>query len=77
MQLTWTDPSEPNEACPYDHTKAETPFGAYLIEWKSWKDYPGYSVELRDEFIATGDSLEEAKELAQADFDRRLTACRT
>jgi len=76
VQLIWTEPSKPNNACPYDHTTAETPFGEYLISWKSWKDYPGYGVDFCENYVAFGDTLEEAKNLAQADFDRRLAACR-
>jgi hypothetical protein len=75
MQLTWTSPSKPDEKCRYDHIRSETPFGGYLISWKSWKDYPSYSIEFRDEFVAANDGLEDAKQSAQADFDRRLEEC--
>lgn len=75
MQLVWSEPKGPDGECPYDHCRAVTPFGVYSIEWKSWKDYPGYSAEFRDEYINTGASLDEAKTLAQSDFDCRLSQC--
>lgn len=77
MQLTWTDPSKPNDSCPYDHMRADTPFGEYLITWKSWKDYPDYGIDFQDNYVSFASSLEEAKDAAQADFEKRLAACRS
>lgn len=43
--LSWSEPSGPNSLCRYDHVIAETAFGNIYITWKSWKDYPDYTVE--------------------------------
>ena len=43
--LKWTDPAPPGKDCPYDHVIAETPFGRFLLTWKSWKDDPGYGFD--------------------------------
>ena len=29
----------------YDHSILNTPFGRFLITWKSWKSFPKYDVE--------------------------------
>lgn len=74
--LVWSEHSSPNDRHPYDHVEAETSFGAYVITWKSWKDYPNYCIDLHDEFISSGDrTLDEAKNTAQADFAKRVAAC--
>lgn len=70
--LEWTKPAPPNNDCPYDHCSAETPFGPYQIEWKSWKDYPGYSVEFCGELVTVENRLDDAQASAQADFDLRI-----
>lgn len=73
--LEWSEPAPPTkDVCHYDHCHADTPFGRYQIEWKSWKDYPGYTVEAPWEWIGTEDTLEAAKLSAQADFERRVSA---
>lgn len=74
MKLTWTEPQAPGPDCPYDNTEAETPFGRYQITWKSWKDYPGFCIEFQNDFVTVESTLDDAKEAAQNDFDKRLTA---
>ncbi len=75
MKLTWTEPKKPGPECHYDNTEATTPFGTYLITWKSWKDYPDYCVDFQADFVTVGSSLDDAKEAAQTDFDKRLALC--
>lgn len=70
--LEWPDPSKPDKSCSYDHVRAETMVGTYLITWKSWKFEAGYVVELGNEFVTTGCDLNNAKEKAQADFNKRI-----
>lgn len=64
----WSDPSPPNDFCPYDHCSAKVPFGTMRIEWKSWKDYPNYCLyfDAGETFIGSFDSLDQAKSHAAA-----------
>lgn len=58
--------------CSYDNSAADTPFGRYFITWKSWKDYPSFTVdEAPGEFVYTGGSLEETQAACAADFARK------
>jgi hypothetical protein len=43
--LVWSENFKPNDYCRYDHCIADTPFGEFLISWKSWKDYPSFSID--------------------------------
>lgn len=74
MKFEWTENSPPNEDCPYDHCSAETAFGPYRIEWKSWKASDSFIVygPFREEFIGAADELVKAKGLALADLHRRI-----
>ena len=65
--MKWTDNKEPNQECPYHHTKLDTPIGTFIIEWKGYKEKPDdYCIHLCNEmltnWLAPKDSLEEAKE---------------
>lgn len=62
-EITWAETAPPNDECTYDHTTASVPFGILRIEWKSWKDYPGYAVSFTgiEDFIGSYDTLEAAK----------------
>lgn len=62
----WTDATPPNGECPYDHCACETPLGTALIAWKSWKDYPSYTLTVDDEWIDTFHTIDEAKNAALA-----------
>jgi hypothetical protein len=76
IKLTWTEPKKPGPDCHYDNTEAETPFGVYLITWKSWKNYPDYCIDFQSEFVGAGSTtLDDAKSAAQIDFEERLKAC--
>jgi hypothetical protein len=72
----WSDPSPPNDYCPYNHTFADTPFGRYQIEWKGWKDHPGFTIKLAGVMIDAyaGETVERARELAFDDFSARIAA---
>lgn len=69
MPLQWSEVREPNNDCSYDHVVAETPLGSISIEWKSWKDYPGYTSSLPWGAFVTANSLDEAKRLVQSAWD--------
>ncbi len=71
--LEWSDVREPNEKIRYTHVVADSPIGTWSIEWKSWKDYDDRTIFL-DGYSVTngGDTLEDAKEVAQAEFGRRI-----
>jgi hypothetical protein len=75
--LQWSENRPPCEECRYDHCTAETPFGGFLITWKSWKEYDSPTV---DE-TPWGDSwqafatVELAKAACQREFDARLALC--
>ena len=58
----WTDETPPNADSSYNHCSCETPIGLAVIEWKSWKDYPGYTLEIGGEFVECFNSLDEAKQ---------------
>ena len=74
----WSDPSPPNDFCPYDHCSANVPFGTMRIEWKSWKDYPGYCLyfDAGETFIGSFDSLDQAKSHAAAIIEQDREAVR-
>lgn len=67
VALTWSAAEEPNSDSSYNHCFCETPLGRAFIEWKSWKDYPGYTLQICDQWIGCFDSLDEAK-TALAEF---------
>lgn len=64
--VAWPEPAPPTEGVSYyDHIKAH----GYSIEWKSWKDVPGYVVmrdAVSEEYVGTFNSLEDAKEAVEA-----------
>jgi hypothetical protein len=64
--MKWTEPKLPTEGeSYYDHVKCQTPLGEFLIEWKSWKEFPDYGVMLNGEYVTTSYELEDAKEDAE------------
>lgn len=63
--MNWTEPKPPTkDVSYYDHTTCKTPLGTCIIEWKSWKQDPDYSVQIGDNYIGTEYSLDDAKQLA-------------
>lgn len=71
-ELVWDEPKKPDLYCSYDYTKANGAGLIYQIEWKSWKDYPGYCVYAGENMVGTFDTLEAAKSAAQADYTARI-----
>lgn len=69
--LVWRE--YPNQFYPdvFGHVwDAETPFGRFTIEETIQSDSPGYEARFGHRFIASKDSLDEAKAASQADFDQ-------
>lgn len=73
-QLVWTEPAGPMPGCLYDHTTAETPFGRFLITWKSWKqhDCPGVDETPWGDFFGSWSTAEQAQKACEAEFEKRL-----
>jgi hypothetical protein len=74
VPLEWSEPRPPTkDVCSYNHVVAQTPIGNITIEWKSWKDYPGYGASMPwdDEYVH-GNSLDEAKHEVQAAWDKMI-----
>ena len=76
-QLIWTAASPANKQCCYDHTTAQTPFGRFLLTWKSWKEYPDFGFDETPwgevEYRGWG-SIEEAQQWGEAELERRARA---
>jgi hypothetical protein len=72
--LQWTESMPPNNECRYDHCIAETPFGRFLITWKSWKDYDSPTVDETPWGYWGGgfNSVDEAKAACQQGMNERL-----
>ena len=62
--LNWSIGFPPNEKIHYDHVIADSALGIYSIEWKSWKKYDAYVLNLNGDFISTFNDIEEAKDYA-------------
>ena len=78
IPLNWSAPAPPGQdGSAYDHCIAGTPFGCYTIEWKSWKDHPGYTVDGPVGFFGSACSLDEAKKLAADHFSLTVRSCLT
>ncbi len=73
--LEWTNPEKPDGVSYfYDHCHAHTAFGPFGIEWKSWKDYPGFTLHFAGNYISSHTTLDEAKLAALDWFQDRLRA---
>ena len=77
LKLNWSEPAAPNKECWYDHIIAETPFGRFLLTWKSWKGlgYGGLGFDETpwgDTANLAFETLEEAKSWASAELARRI-----
>ena len=82
MCLVWSENFPPNQNCSYDHCYSETPFGRFLMTWKSWKSAPWQDMGITFdetpwcEFFCSGwATLEEAKADAQLEFNKRVNQC--
>ena len=73
--LQWTDNMPPSETCRYDHCIAETPFGRFLITWKSWKEYNSPTVDETPwgDWYAAFNSVDDAKAACQQGMNERLS----
>lgn len=71
MPLSWSEPTPPTEGVShYDHVITQTPLGPIMIEWKSWKHYPGYTCQMPwDEFINENE-LHDAKSAVQQAWNK-------
>ena len=75
--LQWSEALPPSDDCSYDHADAETPFGRLRIEWKSWKDDPGFTLDGPDwamENVTYEFSLSSMKAAVEASYFARVRA---
>ena len=72
--LRWSEPRKGDgKEFFQDHCLATCSLGVYTIEWKSWKgEDDGHVVDSTLGWVGCGCSLDEAKALAQADYERRV-----
>jgi hypothetical protein len=76
IKLQWSDPQPPNESVPYNHVTAPSPFGDFLITWKGWKKYDSPTIDESPwGYGGSGGDVDDAKRIAQAEFERRVFAC--
>lgn len=76
--LDWTHPLPPNEDCMYDHVTAETPFGRFLLTWKSWKSDPGFGFDETpwgDVVYQGWSNIAEARAWAESELFTRCLMC--
>lgn len=75
--LKWSDPAKPSSECYYDHVIAETPFGRFLITWKSWKDCDAPTIDETPwgDYFGVGADVDDAKTMAEAEYQKRILAC--
>lgn len=73
--LQWTDNMPPSETCRYDHCIAKTPFGRFLITWKSWKEYDSPTVDETPwgGWFGAFNSVDDAKAACQQGMNERLS----
>ena len=77
-KLAWSENKKPNDSCHYDHCTAKTPFGNFLLTWKSHKADPNYGFD----DIPWGEAeyegwttIEEAKAWAEAKLLEKIKEC--
>lgn len=71
--LEWSEPAPPNgKSRFYDYVEASTPFGLFLLEWKSWKDHDPISIEFAGEYVDVAHDLDGAKAKAEIWFGSRI-----
>ena len=75
--LQWSDEREPNEDVRYNHVVAESPLGRITIEWKGWKKYDSRCVYVGGEYIDSGNTLEDAKKIAECHLQNVVEALTT
>ena len=77
ISLIWTENRAPCEECTYDHCMTETPFGKFLITWKSWKKHDDYCIDETPwgDWYKACFSLDEAKQECQNAFTAKILMC--
>lgn len=73
--MNWSEINEPTDKfkSSYDYIFCKTPLGIIIIEWKSWKENPGFSIELDGRiWIGTEYDLDAAKNKAKEYFEIKL-----
>ena len=75
--LIWSEPHPPNKDIRYDHVRAETPFGNFLITCKSWKKYDSPTIDETPwgDYFGCGDTIDDAKKLCEEEYERRVREC--
>ena len=75
--IKWTEPQQPNSDIRYNHITAQTPFGRFVITWKGWKEYDSPTIDETPwgDFGGVGYDLEDAKIIAQTEYERRISEC--
>ena len=76
--IVWGVHGEPNDKIRYDHVVGVTPIGEYLITWKSWKEYPTFTIDahpFNSDFCPCEMYLHKAKDECQKHFDRMIRCC--
>lgn len=73
----WSEPAPPDDTCYYHHTRAQTPFGDFLLTWKGWKDKPDYGFDETPWCLFGGEyhgwnSIQEAQDWAEKEMGRRV-----
>lgn len=64
--MKWTESKPPIQGVSYyNHCICESPLGQIKIEWKGWKEYPSYDIQIDDKWIACEYDLEDAKNAAR------------
>ena len=65
--LVWSQERQPNESIRYNHVVADSALGCFSIEWKGWKKYDSFDLNLNREHISSHpDALQSAKDAAAA-----------
>lgn len=81
-KLAWSENKKPNDNCRYDHCIAKTPFGNFLLTWKSYKEDPNYGFDYGFDDTPWGEAeyggwstVDEAKAWAEATFLEKIKEC--
>ena len=75
--IVWGEAKSPNNKCSYDHCVGKSPLGKWLITWKSWKEQKSFDIdESPFGYVGGyGDTLEEAQQIAQKEFEQKILNC--
>ena len=76
--LKWSGHRQPDKDVPHDHQIAETPFGRFVVMWKSWKSEPlqdmgvGFDESPWGIWYIGWDTPEEAMREAEEELAKRI-----